>query len=122
MTNQTSSDVGLIVIPALVTLLVGLAVIALTLRLATLPDEATGTVVVVFPINTSAATIFDAVVQAEGRLVNNTLLDNVWIVHSERTDFVHRLKTKGAWSAFNPSMFQPITMAGCFVVSVNRLQ
>ena len=116
------SDAWLIVIPLLVTLLIGIGLIALNLRLATLADNAFGTVVAVFPASTSGDDIFDAVLQADGRLINSTLLDSAWIVHSDTPGFVQRLKSHGAWAVFKPSLFQPVSIAGCFVVVPDAMQ
>ena len=117
MPNQRSlSDAWLIIIPLLVTLLIGIGLIALNLRLASLADDAAGTVVAVFPTSKTGNDIFNAVLQADGRLVNSTLLDSAWLVHSDTPGFVQRLKSHGAWAVFNPSLFQPVSISGCFIV------
>ena len=71
-------------------------------------------VAVVFPPQRDSAEIFDAITRAQGRLVTNTWLESAWIVQSEHTGFVRRLKTSGAWAVFKPSLFQPFTVGGCF--------
>lgn len=88
----------------------------LTLRSAALPDERSGTVVAVFPPDTEADDIFAAVLNADGRLVNATWFDSAWLVHSDQTGFVGRLREQGAWAAFRPALFQPLTLGGCFLV------
>jgi len=90
------------------------------LRSAALPDDSFGTVAVVFPPGQPAEQLFNAVLLAEGRLVNSTWLDSVWLVHSEQPGFVGRLKAGGAWVAFKPSLLQPLTVGGCFLVIDTR--
>jgi len=85
------------------------------LRDAALDPETSGTLVVVFPLGTTADSIFEAVLLADGRLVNGTWLDSAWVVHSDQPGFVKRLLTQGAWRAFEPGLFRTITVAGCFL-------
>ena len=89
----------------------------LALRGAALPDEATGVVAVVFPLQRDADAVFNAIMLAEGRIVTNTWLDTAWIVQSDQPGFVKRLKDSGAWAVFKPSLFQPFTVGGCFFVT-----
>lgn len=114
--RQAAADFWLVIIPGLFILVFAVGLIALILRLATLSDEAAGTVVVVFPTTVRSAAVFDAIVQAEGRLVNNTLLDSIWVVHSGRRGFVGRLKSRGAWRVFDVALFKAISAPGCFNV------
>ena len=56
--------------------------IAFALRQAMLPGESFGTIAVVFPPDRSPMEMFDAISRADGRLIQATWFDNVWIVHS----------------------------------------
>lgn len=82
---------------------------------AALPANAKGAMVAVFPPRTPPAKIFSAVVAADGRLVNSTWLGFAWVVQSEHQGFVDRLRQQGAYAAFRPDVFQPITTAGCYL-------
>lgn len=95
--------------------LVWLVLMFVVLRAAALNDGASGVVAVVFPSQTTPALIFDAIHNAQGRIVNSTWLDSAWIVHSEQENFVARLKEQGAWSAFSADLFRPIMVSGCFL-------
>lgn len=110
----TASDIYLLTIPLLITVLIAIGLVLLNMRLMSLPEEASGTVVVVFPPNYSPATIYDAVLNSDGRLLNNTWFDSAWVVYSEQDGFVAQLKAQGAWAAFNPALLQSITISGCF--------
>jgi hypothetical protein len=100
----------------LLTLVFWAGFMTLALRSAALPDEAAGTVAVVFPFGQRSEQSFNALLLAEGRLVSNTWLDTVWLVHSAKPGFVGRLKALGAWTAFKPSLLQSLTVGGCFLV------
>lgn len=111
----TFSDFYLLTIPLLITLLIAAGIIALNLRLMSLDAEESGTVIVAFPTDYSSANVFDAVLDADGRLINSTWFDSVWVVNSDKAGFVARLKAQGAWGVFNPALLQSITVSGCFV-------
>jgi hypothetical protein len=111
------SDFWLLTIPLLVTLLIGIGLLALNLRISSLPDASSGTVLVVFPPRFEPDRIFASVLQADGRLINSTWFDSVWLVHSGQAGFVERLKAQGAWAALNPALLQSVTISGCFLVT-----
>jgi hypothetical protein len=94
-----------------------LAVWAGLMMLAALPAERSGTVVAVFSPQMAPERIFHAVRRADGRLVNGTWLANAWIVHSDSAGFVGKLQAEGAWLAFDPGLFAPITVGGCFLLA-----
>ena len=58
-----------------------LLALAVALAAAVLPDEADGTVAVVFPPGTPEARMFRAVHGAGGALLRDTSLRTAWIVH-----------------------------------------
>ena len=111
----TFSDFYLLSIPLLITLLIAAGIVALNLHLMSLDEEDSGTMIVVFPTEFSPATVFNAVLNADGRLINSTWFDSAWVVHSEQEGFVARLKAQGAWGTFNPALLQSITVSGCFI-------
>lgn len=88
--------------------------VALVLWHAALSDDASGTVVVVYPRALDDAEQFLAVLDAGGRLVQTTWLDNIWVVHGDEPGFVARLKHSGATAAFSYQPFQPVMAGGCF--------
>ena len=104
----------------LITLVFWAGFMAFALRGAALSGEASGAVVVVFPPQRSMEQMFNAVLLSDGQLVNSTWFDSAWVVYSEQPGFVRRLKAAGAWAAFKPSLFSPITVAGCFLVVDTR--
>lgn len=80
-----------------------------------LPDEASGTVVVVYPRAMDNAEQFINLLDADGRLVSTTWFDNIWVVHGDRSGFVARLKQDGAAAVFSYAPFQPVMLGGCFL-------
>ena len=117
--NQTNTGAGfgLIAIPALITLLLGVGLIALNFYLFALPDERSGALVAVFPPGIDPQTMYNAVIGADGRLVNSTWLSNAWVVYSDQPGFTGRLKAAGAWATYAPEMVQPLTLGGCYLVT-----
>lgn len=93
-------------------LIAWLMAMALALRALTLPPEATGTVVVVFPPGLNEQAAFAAIVAAGGSPVRTALGTFTWIAHGEEPGFVARLETEGALAAFADIPIG-ITLAGC---------
>ncbi len=82
---------------------------------AALPTHEHGVVVVVFPPGFGDKTaVFHAVVAAGGRPLRGSWFGNVWTVSGDDPGFVGRLKTAGAWGAFAPGVFSPVSLGGCF--------
>lgn len=98
------------------TLLFWAGLVALVLNDARLPPQASGTVVAVFPRATPRARMFEAVLQADGRLVRETWFANIWVVSSNTSGFVGRLRAAGVKTAFKPALFEPVAMVSCFGV------
>ena len=113
---ESLSGFWLIVVPTGVTLIFGALLLGLTLYLATLPATDAGTVVALFPPNYNQEQSFNAVLNADGRLVSGTTLASAWLVHGARPGFVERLKQQGAWAVYDRKIFQSFTPAGCFLV------
>jgi len=97
-----------------------LAVIALALPLATLPGDAPGRVLVVFPPTLSADTQLLAIVEAEGRPVLPLMGGRLWLAESEAAGFVARLQAAGAWAAYRPQTFAVLPGGGGFFISVRK--
>ncbi len=96
--------------------------LALAVYKAALPEQATGTVVVVFPPTMPADQVFAGVLHADGVLARETWFENVWIVYSNREGFVGRLKSQGALIIFAPVPFDSVAVGGCFGVAPPRLR
>lgn len=97
-----------------------LAVMAVALPLAALPEGAGGRVLVVFPPSLSADARLLAIVQAEGRPVLPVLGGRLWMAEAEESGFVGRLKAAGAWAAYRPQTFAVLPNGGCFYISVRK--
>jgi len=110
------------------------ATMAVALPLASLPDQAGGRILVVFPPSLPADARLLAIVEAEGRPVLPMLGGLAWLAQSDdesRGDgsggngsgaagFVGRLKDAGAWAAFHPDVFAVLPDGGCFYISVRK--
>jgi hypothetical protein len=96
-----------------VVLVVFLAVMAVTMRHAALPDEASGTVIVVFPAGLGEEEVFARLVRAGGRPLRRTWAPGVWVVAGEEKGFAGRLADEGALAAYRELPFSP-QIAGCF--------
>ncbi len=102
-----------------------LAVMAVALPLAALPETAAGRMLVVFPPGVSADARLLAIAEAEGRPVLPVLGGRLWLVESageeaEGAGFVGRLKAAGAWAAYRPETFAVLPNGGCFYISVRK--
>jgi len=105
-----------------------LAVMAVALPLAALPEGAGGRVVVVFPpVLTDEARLL-AIAEAGGRPVLPLLGGRLWLAEADGGDdgatggagFVGRLKSAGAWAAYRPQTFAVLPDGGCFYISVRK--
>jgi hypothetical protein len=96
-----------------------LAVMAVALPLAALPESAGGRVLAVFSPGLSADARLLAIAEAEGRPVLSFLGGLAWLAESESPGFVGRLRTAGAWAAYHPDSFAVLPQGGCFYISVH---
>ena len=87
---------------------------ATALRGAALGDDATGTVLVVFPPFGDDYEAYAAIIDAGGGVLEKSFLANAWIARSAGPGFVGRLLDAGAWRAFDPAPIQPLVLVGCF--------
>jgi len=89
------------------------AALVLALSAAALPDEASGTVAVVFAPGSSESERLAAVLDADGYLQRDTRFGNIWVVYGERPGLAGRLRAGGAWQVFEPAVFEVIVLPGC---------
>lgn len=87
--------------------------LAVALASAVLPDEADGTVAVVFAPGTGEGRMLDTILDAGGALARDTQLRNVWIVYDDEPGFAGRLREGGAWQVFVPIAFGMVALPGC---------
>ncbi|WP_340118327.1 hypothetical protein [Pelagibius sp. 7325] len=97
-----------------------LAVMAVALPLASLPEEAAGRVLVAFPPGQSPDARLLAIAAAGGRPVLPMLGGRAWLAEAQEPGFVGRLKAAGAWAAFRPATFAVLPGGGCFYISVRK--
>jgi hypothetical protein len=98
---------------------VWLAALALLFEAATLPPEASGTVIVLFPLGTKAAESVAASAAAGAKLVSPSWFENVLVVADDTPGLVKRLQEQGALDAFENMSFAGISFAGCIGASLN---
>lgn len=90
--------------------LVGMAVV---MRHAALPPEASGTMLAVFDPGTPEDHVFAALTRADARIVKPSGLGFVWVVASEEPGLAGRLEREGALGAYRELPVSPV-IAGCF--------
>jgi hypothetical protein len=93
-----------------------LAAMAILVRHAALPPEASGTMLVVFEPGTSEPEAFASLTRAEARVVKQTDLGFVWIVAGEEPGLAGRLVAEGAIGAYRELPVSP-NIAGCFALA-----
>lgn len=86
----------------------------LLLRQADLPDEASGTVFVVFESGSSDIERLTLLARADGVVIGQTSLPNIWVVHSEESGFAGRLRRAGASAVFREIDMSNVSVNGCF--------
>jgi hypothetical protein len=97
-------------------LAVWLAAMAILMRHAALPPEASGTMLVVFEPGMPQEQVFASLTRAEARVVKQTDLGFVWIVSGEEAGLAGRLRKEGALGAYRELPISP-TIAGCFALA-----
>ena len=113
--SRPFADHGLPLVLLVITLVFWAGFMAFVIREAMLTDAASGTVVAVFPPGRTIAENYAGVLRAEGLVFQSAWFDSIWVVRSERTGFVGRLKKQGAWAAFPADTIQPVILGGCFL-------
>ncbi|MBI2719312.1 MAG: hypothetical protein HYX36_11235 [Rhizobiales bacterium] len=94
-------------------ILAWLALMAVVMRQAALPPEASGTMLAVFEPATSADEIFVRLTRANARPVRPTAFGFIWIVAGDAPGLAGRLRREGAIGVYRDLPISP-TIAGCF--------
>ena len=94
-------------------LVLWLAGMAVVMRHAALPPEASGTMLAVFEPGTPGDAIFASLTRAEARIVKQSGLPFVWVVSADEPGLAGRLKQQGALGAYRELPVSPV-IAGCF--------
>lgn len=95
-----------------------LGVMAVSLRAAALPPEASGTMLVVFPPQMQADAAFAALVRAGALPIRKTWLGFVWVASAPEAG---RLLTEGAMGTYRDLPVSP-EIAGCFAYADAKMQ
>jgi hypothetical protein len=90
-----------------------LAAIALLFKAAALPSEASGTVIVLYPLGTNTAGSVSATAAAGAQLVSPSWFGNVLVVADETPGLAGRLKDHGALAVFENMSLAGFNFAGC---------
>ena len=90
--------------------LVGMAVV---MRHAALPPEASGAMLAVFEPGTPEYEVFAALTRADARIVKPSGLGFIWVVSSDEPGLAGRLQREGALGAYRELPVSPV-IAGCF--------
>lgn len=94
-------------------LAVWLAAMAIIMRQAALPPEASGTMLAVFEPGIHEDAIFASLTRANARIVRPSGLGFIWVVSGEEAGLAGRLVQEGAIGAYRELPISP-TIAGCF--------
>jgi hypothetical protein len=95
-----------------------LTAMAFVFDAAVLPPEASGTVIVLFPVGTETAEAVVASAAAGAKLVSTSWFDSVLVVADETPGLAGRLKEQGAIDSFKNMSFAGISFAGCIGASL----
>ncbi|PZF75483.1 hypothetical protein DK847_18375 [Aestuariivirga litoralis] len=90
--------------------LIGMAVV---MRHAALPPEASGPMLAVFEPGTPQDEAFSALARANARIVKQSGLPFVWVVAGDEPGLAGRLTREGALGAYRELPVSPV-IAGCF--------
>ena len=90
-----------------------LAAMAIVMRQAALPPEASGTMLAVFDPGATQDDIFASLTRADARPIRPTAFGFIWIVAGDQPGLAGRLKQQGALGAYRDLPISP-TIAGCF--------
>ena len=94
-------------------LAVWLTGMAVVMRHAALPPEASGTMLAVFEPGTPEDQVFASLTRADARIVKPSGLDFIWVVASDEPGLAGRLRREGALGAYRELPVSPV-IAGCF--------
>lgn len=94
-------------------LVLWLVVMAVIMRKAALPPEASGPLLAVFEPGMGENEIFSRIIAANGKPLRGTALGFVWVVAGEEAGLAGRLEREGAIGSYAQLPFNP-SLAGCF--------
>ena len=78
-------------------------------------DDATGTVVVIFPPTWSTKAVFQKIIHADGAIVRPvTWARQVWVAQSVEPGFAGRLRRSGAWGVYSINLLSANALFSCF--------
>lgn len=93
-----------------------LVIMAVVVRLAALPPEASGAMLAIFDPGTPAEVVFAGLTRSGARIVGPTDFGFVWLVASDEPGLAGRLAANGAIGAYRELPVNP-TLAGCFALA-----
>lgn len=97
-------------------LLVWLAVMAVLTRNAALAADASGTMLVVFPVSVSETDAVAAIAASGGNVIKKSGFNFAWLVDAPEAGLAGRLKDHGALGAYRELPI-PVELAGCLAVA-----
>jgi hypothetical protein len=97
--------------------LVGMAVV---MRHAALPPEASGTMLAVFEPGTPEDDVFASLTRADARILKPSGLSFIWVVSSDEPGLAGRLQREGALGTYRELPVSPV-IAGCFAFADAKL-
>ena len=86
---------------------------AIVMRHAALPPEASGPMLAIFEPGTPEGEIFASLTRAEARIVRKGGLGFIWVVAGDEPGLAGRLEREGALGAYRELPVSPV-IAGCF--------
>lgn len=96
------------------------AAMALVMRHAALPPEASGPMLVVFEPATPDDAMFASLTRAGARVVRQSGLGFIWVVAGDEPGLAGRLVSQGALGAYRELPVSPV-IAGCFALADAKL-
>ena len=97
--------------------LVGMAVV---MRHAALPPEASGIMLAVFEPGTPEDDVFASLTRADARILKPSGLSFIWVVSSDEPGLAGRLQREGALGTYRKLPVSPV-IAGCFAFADAKL-
>lgn len=97
-------------------LLVWLIGMAIVIRHAALPTEASGPMLAVFEPGMAEEDMFARLARAEARILKQSGLPFIWVVSGDEPGLAGRLKSEGALGAYRELPVSPV-IAGCFALA-----
>lgn len=97
-------------------LVVWIAVMAVLMRQASLPHEASGLMLAVFEPGTTPDDIFAKLTVAGARPIRETAFGFIWVVAGDESGLARHLAGQGAIGAYRELPLNP-SIAGCFALA-----